>query len=88
MSIIDRFTPWHQTSRRRDVPTAQEIWAQPEPSNDQTWAICPYLWGRNLKECSRCPEWEEDERHGKVKRGCRMMAEEACRVMSASASGR
>lgn len=41
-------------------------------------AMCPYL--RNFRPCKNCPEWEEDERHGKIKRGCYGVAEEVMNI--------
>ncbi len=72
-----------------DIPTKgipdqispREIWDAPEPNDRQVWGVCPYL--RNLEKCKGCPPWE-DSRRGKVKRGCRALAEEACRVVVAA----
>lgn len=61
-----------------------EIWAAPKPTDFMVWEVCPYL--RNLEPCQGCAEWEEDERFGTVKVGCRALAEEACRVVLASSS--
>lgn len=82
--------------RRPRVIKGREIWASPEPSDLMVWEVCPYIARHNgLEEgCQGCPEWEEagepclvegceDPDHGKIKRGCRAMAEEACRVMMA-----
>lgn len=63
-----------------DPLTAAIIWEQPEPTDDHVWLLCPYMQGRQHRECDECPMWEQDEDRGKVKRGCRMLAEEACRV--------
>ena len=60
----------------------REIYAQLEPTDRQVWALCPYL--RKLERCMGCPDWEEDGPRGKVKRGCRALAEEACRVVVAT----
>ena len=57
----------------------------PERIPDETvWAVCPYMDGHGLADCERCPEWEEEPGHGRVKRGCRMMAEEVCRIACAA----
>lgn len=56
----------------------------PERILDETvWAVCPYTEGRDLEECLRCPEWREDPDHGRLKAGCRSLAEEACRIARA-----
>lgn len=66
--------------------TPREIWNAPEPSDRQVWAVCPYV--RDLKDCEHCPAWTHDEYLGeKVKRGCRALAEEACRAMLAASKG-
>lgn len=65
-----------------DLVTLREIWTAPEPTDRQVWAVCPYL--RNLERCSGCPSVEVDPHHGEVKRGCRGLAEEACRIVMAA----
>lgn len=67
---------------RKPIVSNKEIWAAPNPKHPMVWAVCPYL--RNINTCRRCPEWEKDKNYGKVKRGCRAMAEEACRVVHAA----
>lgn len=59
-----------------------EIWASPKPSDLMTWEVCRYI-RRESMSCRGCPEWTEDPHYGPVKAGCRMWAEEACRVMMA-----
>lgn len=71
--------------KRVRIVSGKEIWAAPEPTDLMAWAVCPYLLrDYPLGECKRCPEWERDKKYGKVKRGCRMTAEEACRVVLAA----
>lgn len=60
--------------------SAKEIWDAPEPNDRQVWGICPYL--RNLERCMGCAAWEDD--HSPVKRGCRALAEEVCRIAMAA----
>lgn len=67
--------------RRPRQIKGKEIWESPEPSDLMVWEVCPYL--RNNEGCSECPSWEHDEHHGKVRRGCYMLAAEACRVVMA-----
>lgn len=62
--------------------SAKEIWAAPEPNDRQVWGVCPYL--RKLERCAGCPAWEDDNDHGPVKRGCRALAEEVCRIAMAA----
>lgn len=62
--------------------TAEEIHAAPQPTDRQVWAICPYVSQRD--RCRGCPSSEEDEELGQIQRGCRAMAEEACRVVMAT----
>ncbi len=73
-----------------DIPTKgipeqispREIYAHPPPTDRQVWALCPYL--RNLDRCKGCPAYEYDGHiEQDVKRGCRALAEEACRVVMA-----
>lgn len=66
--------------------SAEEMWKAPKPTDRQVWGVCPYIRGTHtvFPKCAGCPEWEEDEDYGKVKRGCRMLAEEACRVVMAA----
>jgi hypothetical protein len=64
------------------IVSPKEVWAAPAPTDLMAWAVCPYL--RDLQECQSCPEWDEDKDYGKCKRGCRALAEEACRVVHAA----
>jgi len=69
--------------------TPAEHYAQPKPTDLMVWALCPYL--RGLERCKGCPDWEasDDPKAEKMKRGCRGLAEEACRiVLAAKAKGR
>ena len=66
-----------------ETVTPREIYSAPEPNDRQVWGVCPYL--RNLERCAGCPAWEYDGRiEQDVKRGCRALAEEACRVVMAT----
>jgi len=66
-----------------DQVSPKEIWAVPEPSDRQVWAVCPYL--RNLERCAGCSSSEYDGHiEQDVTRGCRALAEEACRVVIAA----
>lgn len=72
--------------RRPPQITPREIWDSPEPSDFMVWEVCPYAKGHMKfidEGCQQCPSFEEDERHGSVKRGCRAWAEETCRLMMA-----
>lgn len=62
--------------------TPKEAWAAEKPTDLMTWAVCPYL--RDLSDCAQCPESEVDGHEGRVTRGCRVMAEEACRIVEAA----
>jgi hypothetical protein len=70
------------TDAPKRLLSGKEIWAAPEPTDLMTWAVCPYL--RDYEDCQRCPKWENDEHYGEVKRGCRISAEEACRIVQAA----
>lgn len=62
----------------------REIHATTEPSDRQVWAVCPYV--NQMERCRGCPSREHDETFGEIQRGCRAMAEEACRVVLAAGS--
>lgn len=62
--------------------SAAELRDAPEPSDRQVWEVCPYL--RNFERCQGCPVWEDDPCGEQIKRGCRLAAEEACRVVMAA----
>ncbi len=68
---------------RPRVITAREIWSSPQPSDLMAWEVCHYIHERDGFTCQGCPAWLDDPHHGKVKLGCRMLAEEACRVVMA-----
>lgn len=77
MSITElptRGVPFRQVSPK-------ELWAAPVPNDRQVWGVCPYL--RSLDRCKGCPAWENDD-GDVVKSGCRMLAEEACRIVMAA----
>jgi hypothetical protein len=63
----------------------ENIWNAPEPNDRQVWGVCVYM--RGLKRCQGCPAWEEGP-YGPEKRGCRALAEEACRVVMAAQTDR
>ena len=69
--------------RRPQETTPRESWDSPEPSDLMTWEVCLYLRLQTDDGCMQCPRWEDDEVVGRVQRGCRGLAEEACRVMMA-----
>lgn len=73
--------------KRPRAISAKEMYASPEPSDLMVWEICPYLrsslGGEYDFTCQGCPKWECDEHFGLISRGCRVMAEEACKVMMA-----
>lgn len=62
---------------------------KPTPLDKAAWAVCPYLLHIDRVrldmpksrlcdcKCDKCPEWEHFKDHGKMKRACRGMAEEA-----------
>lgn len=62
-----------------------EMYAQAEPPSEMVWELCPYT--SNVKDddrrCRHCPQWEEDEHHGKMQRMCYGLASEACRIVFA-----
>lgn len=71
--------------RRPRQINGRNVWDAPEPSDLMVWEICPYIEGHNglIDGCQQCPPWEDDPKYGKIKRGCRGLAEEACRVVMA-----
>jgi hypothetical protein len=69
----------------RGIPSqvsAKEIWKASEPNDRQVWGVCPYL--RDLERCMGCPAWEDDADGEQVKRLCRGLAEEVCRIVEAA----
>jgi hypothetical protein len=84
MSNITKF-PTSRVFPRRI--TAKEIYAQPKPSSEMIWDICPYLriCDPTLADprCNHCPEWELINNE-KYKKRCYALAEEACRVIFAA----
>lgn len=70
--------------RHKRLVSADEVWASPKPSDLMTWAVCDYTTNhRDTGRCSHCPASFEDPSHGTMTKGCRMLAEEACRVVMA-----
>lgn len=69
--------------KRRRLTTPRDIWDSPQPSDLMTWEVCSYTRGMSSADCEGCPEWTPDEHYGRIKKGCRMWAEEACRTMMA-----
>lgn len=68
----------------KEVVSTREMFAQPEPSEQQVWALCPYIRGMQHDfTCLHCPNWVDDPEHGRVMRGCFAMTREACRVVHA-----
>jgi hypothetical protein len=63
--------------------TFGEIEAAPKPTDRQVWAVCPYI--SKEKRCKGCPASEEHPEKGSFVRMCRALAEEACRVVVATA---
>lgn len=70
-------------SRPREL-SGREIWDAGTPTDLMAWEVCPYL--RNQESCQACPALETDEHYAEFKRGCRMLAEEACRVVLAASA--
>lgn len=72
--------------RRPSSLTPRQIWDAADGVTElMAWEVCPYL--RNLEACEGCPEYETETVDGEQftsKRGCRALAEEACRVMLAA----
>ncbi len=72
--------------RRPSALTPRQIWdASEHVTEAMAWEVCPYL--RNLEACEGCPEYDTEIFDGEKissKRGCRALAEEACRVVIAS----
>lgn len=68
------------------VVSGEEYWNAPEPSDEMAWAACDYTRppASGIDRCERCPSYEHHERFGQLKRGCRMMAEGACRNVLAA----
>ena len=79
--------------RKRQID-GRHIWKTPEPSDFMVWEVCPHLRAAERHDdyrCHQCPIWEHDpsvvayteDGDDRVKRGCRMKAEEVCRVFMA-----
>lgn len=62
----------------REVVKPAEMYAQRQCPDEMVWDMCIYL--RQELNCHECPEWEDDEHYGRVQRGCRGLAHEACRI--------
>lgn len=79
-------TPFPKLFRRRSELKPREIWDQAGQVTDlMAWEVCPYL--RDLEACNGCPEYETESFDGETftsKRGCRGLAEEACRIVLAA----
>lgn len=65
------------------IVSAKEVYAQPEPSDDLTWAICEHTFHAKRECCGRCPRTFEDPDYGTMIRGCRAQAEEIARAAMA-----
>lgn len=65
--------------------TATEIWDAPEPVAELVWEVCPYIKGHPDSDfrCAHCPPWWDHPEHGVVRRGCYVLAAEACRIVFA-----
>lgn len=84
VSDNDNIVPFPGEFRRKRVITGREIWDSPDPSDLMVWEICGYLRGSPKHfNCNECARWDHDEKYGKTKQGCRMLAEEACRLVMA-----
>lgn len=59
-----------------------DVWSMPEPTDLMVWSVCPYLRSAG-ERCLGCPPWEDFD-GDQCKRGCRMLAEEACRTVLAA----
>ena len=72
--------------RHPRIISAQEHWQMPEPTDQMVWAACEYTRPvqSEIEVCERCPPHENHERYGRLKRGCRAMAEGACRNVMAA----
>jgi hypothetical protein len=81
--VTENVTVFPGEYRRPREITGREVWDQQTPSDLMVWEVCVYTRGPQHDGCRGCPAHEEDERYGKVKRGCRALAEEACRVVFA-----
>lgn len=72
--------------RRRSKLAPRDLWNEDDNVTDlMVHEVCTYL--RNLEPCQECPAWEEQNCVGEkftFKRGCRTLAEEACRVVLAA----
>jgi hypothetical protein len=75
--------------RRRVFPreiNGRQIWRVPAPSDEMIWAVCPWVKAK-IGNCHHCPASEilDGEHYDEpVTRGCRVIAEEACRVVFAA----
>ena len=92
MRKVIRGTPLTMMADIVDLPTRgipdpihpREMHDQPEPTDLMVWALCPYMDSRNLQRCMGCPKWEDWGSRGKATRGCRALAEEACKIVLAA----
>lgn len=65
--------------------TPKQIWDDPEPTDLMAWEICPRV--NNRDGCMGCSRYQKEEIDGElvdVQRGCRALAEETCRVVTAA----
>lgn len=68
--------------RPREI-RGREIFESPKPSDLMVWEVCTYVRGWTGDGCKGCPATFDDPDDGKCTEGCRVWAEEACRVMMA-----
>lgn len=77
--------------KHRRIVDAKEMYAQPEPSDQEVWSVCGHIRGINHDfQCRHCPKWEvmeyaiyPENPDGKVQRMCRGLAEEVCKIHTA-----
>ena len=73
-----------QRFRHPAIVKAAEMYAQPQPSDEMVWAICPHLRSSSDdNRCSHCPKYEDDPAYGKTQRMCYGLAREVCMIVFA-----
>ena len=53
----------------------------PVPPSEQVWRVCGYMRISDERTCKRCPASEDYGHHGRVSRGCYLIAAEMINVV-------
>jgi hypothetical protein len=65
------------------IVEAKDLYAQPAPSDELTWAACDHIASPHRDCCGRCPHSYSDPDFGEMIHGCRAQAEDVARAAMA-----